>query len=141
MNRSQGEQQSDQAEEEGLEPTKEWIKDLIDDVVADELGSPDLELAWLEEQDIDPTKQSAIIDQKVKGARMTLNEARDLDGLERYTDPAADKPMAFTAQGFVPIEANIGKSPFGGAPGVPLNEPPERPATESHETANDQVIE
>ena len=41
----------------------------------------------------------------------------------------------------VGVAINIGKSPFGGAPGVPLNEPPERPATESHETANDQVIE
>jgi len=113
MNRATAEQHSTQSEEEGLEPTKEWIKELIDDIIADEFGSPDLELAWLEEDDIDPAKQSAIIDQKVKSGRMTINEARDHDGLERYSDPAADKPMAFTAQGYVPIEANIGASPFG----------------------------
>jgi hypothetical protein len=139
MNRSQGEQQSSQAEEEGLEPTKEWIKDLIDDITADELDSPDLELAWLEEQDIDPTKQSTIIDQKVKSGRMTINEARDIDGLERYTDPAADKPMAYTAQGFVPIEANIGKSPFGGAPGTPLDGTSETVPAE-HEAATEETV-
>jgi hypothetical protein len=139
-NRSSGEKQSDQAEEEGLEPTKEWIKDLVDNIVADELDSPDLELAWLEETDIDPTKQSAIIQQKVNGGRMTLNESRDIDGLERYPDPAADKPMAFTAQGFVPIEANIGKSPFGGKPGTPLDGAPERTPTEEHAPADEQVV-
>ena len=140
INRSSGEKQSDQAEEEGLEPTKEWIKDLVDDILTDEMDSPDLELAWLEETDIDPTKQSAIIQQKVNGGRMTLNESRDLDGLERYADLAADKPMAFTAQGFVPIEANIGKSPFGGKPGEPLDGPPERTPTEQHEPADEQVV-
>ena len=41
---------SAQAEEEGLEPTKEWVKDLIDEILAEEFASPDLELHWLEEE-------------------------------------------------------------------------------------------
>jgi len=133
MNRATAQQHSDQSEEEGLEPTKEWIKDLIDDVVADELLSPDLELAWVEEDDIDPTKQSAIITEKVKAGRMTLNESRDRDGLERYSDAAADKPMVFTVNGYVPIEANIGVAP-GDRGAAPLRDEPEETSAAATET-------
>ena len=41
--------QSAQAEDEGLEPTKKWVKDLIDEIVVEEFASPDRELAWLDE--------------------------------------------------------------------------------------------
>jgi len=46
--------QSAQAEDEGLEPTKEWVKDLIDEIIVEEFDSPDLELAWLDEDEADP---------------------------------------------------------------------------------------
>ena len=36
-----------QAEDEGLAPTKEWVKDLVDEIIAEEFASPDLELVWL----------------------------------------------------------------------------------------------
>jgi hypothetical protein len=47
MNRAAADNQSAQAEEEGLEPTKERVKDLVDEVLAEELASPDLKLTWL----------------------------------------------------------------------------------------------
>ena len=49
MNRATADNQSAQAEDEGLEPTKEWVKDLIDEIIAEEFASPDRELAWLDE--------------------------------------------------------------------------------------------
>ena len=49
MNRATADNQSAQSEEEGLEPTKEWVKDLVDEIIADEFASPDLELHWLDE--------------------------------------------------------------------------------------------
>ena len=55
MNRATADKQSQQAEDEGLEPTKEWVKDLIDEIIAEEFASPDLELAWLDEDEADPT--------------------------------------------------------------------------------------
>ncbi len=39
--------------EEGLQPTKEWVKDLVDAILAGEFASPDLELHWLDEDDAD----------------------------------------------------------------------------------------
>jgi len=107
MNRATADNQSAQAEEEGLEPTKEWVKDLVDEVIADEFGSPDLELAWLDE-DTGAAQAEAALEARVKIGAATLNELRDALGLAPFQNPAADRPMVLTATGYVPIEANAG---------------------------------
>jgi hypothetical protein len=112
MNRATAENQSAQSEEEGLEPTKEWVKDLIDEIIADEFASPDLELHWLDEDDGDP---ETVLESRVKLGALTLNEMRDALGLDPFDNPAADRPMALTATGYVPIEANEGGNKTTGA--------------------------
>jgi hypothetical protein len=103
MNRATADNQSAQAEEEGLEPTKEWVKDLIDEIVAEEFASPDLELHWLEEDEGEPEK---VLEGRLKVDALTLNEMRDALGLDPFDNAAADRPMVLTATGYVPIEAN-----------------------------------
>jgi portal protein/CDI toxin RNase A-like protein len=103
MNRATADNQSAQADEEGLQPTKEWVKDLIDEVVAEEFASPDLELHWLDEDEGDP---ETVLEGRVKLGAVTLNEMRDALGLDPYDNAAADRPMVLTATGYVPIEAN-----------------------------------
>jgi hypothetical protein len=98
-----------QAEDEGLEPTKEWVKDLVDEVIADEFASPDLELLWLDE-DSGAAEIEAQFEARVKIGAATLNELRDALGLDRFTNPAADRPMVLTPTGYVPIEAGGGGS-------------------------------
>ena len=105
MNRATADNQSAQAEEEGLEPTKEWVKDLIDEIISEEFASPDLELAWLDEDEADPKGLEAVLEGRVKLGAVTLNEMRDALGLDPYANPAADRPMVLTATGYVPIEA------------------------------------
>ncbi len=107
MNRATADNQSAQAEEEGLEPTKEWVKDLVDELLAEEFGSPDLELAWRDEDNDEKTEQ-AQFEARVKIGAATLNELRDSLGLDPFDTPAADRPMVLTATGYVPIEANVG---------------------------------
>jgi len=106
MNRATADNQSAQAEEEGLEPTKEWVKDLVDEIIAEEFASPDLELVWLNEDDNDSGKAEAAFETRLKLGAVTLNELRDALGLDPYANPAADRPMVLTATGYVPIEAN-----------------------------------
>jgi hypothetical protein len=106
MNRATADNQSAQSEEEGLEPTKEWVKDLIDEIVAEEFGSPDLELHWLDEDEGDP---ETVLEGHLKVGALTLNEMRDALGLDPFDNAAADRPMVLTATGFVPIEANAGR--------------------------------
>jgi hypothetical protein len=108
MNRATADNQSAQAEEEGLEPTKEWVKDLIDEIIGEEFASPDLELTWLDEDDADPKGLEAVLEGRVKLGAVTLNEMRDALGLDPFVNAAADRPMVLTATGYVPIEANAG---------------------------------
>jgi hypothetical protein len=108
MNRATADNQSAQAEEEGLEPTKEWVKDLIDEIIAEEFASPDLELHWLDEDNSDTGKAEAAFEARLKIGAVTLNEVRSHLGLDPYATPAADRPMVLTATGYVPIEANAG---------------------------------
>jgi hypothetical protein len=107
MNRATADNQSEQAEDEGLEPTKEWVKDLIDQILAEEFSSPDLELVWLSEEDNDLGKNEAALEARVKLGAITLNELRDSLGLDPYANPAADRAMVLTAAGYVPIEAGV----------------------------------
>ncbi len=107
MNRATADNHSAQAEDEGLAPTKEWVKELIDEIIADEFASPDLELAWLDE-DTDAAHVEAQLETRLKLGAVTLNELRDSLGLDPYTNPAADRPMVLTGTGYVPIEAGAG---------------------------------
>ena len=100
-------------EDEGLEPTKEWVKDLIDEIIAEEFASPDLELAWLGEDEADPKGMEAVLEGRVKLGAVSLNEMRDALGLEPDANAAADRPMVLTATGYVPIEANAGGEETG----------------------------
>ncbi len=113
MNRATADNQSAQAEDEGLEPTKEWVKDLIDKIISEEFASPDLELAWLDEDEADPKGLEAVLEGRVKLGAVTLNEMRDALGLDPYANPAADRPMVLTATGYVPIEAGVGSATSG----------------------------
>ncbi len=115
MNRATADNQSAQAEDEGLEPTKEWVKDLIDEIIAEEFASPDLELAWLDEDEADPKGLEAVLEGRVKLGAVTLNEMRDALGLDPYANPAADRPMVLTATGYAPIEAGVGADAGGKA--------------------------
>jgi hypothetical protein len=106
MNRATADNQSAQAEDEGLEPTKEWVTDLIDEIIAEEFASSDLEHAWLDEDEADPKGMEAVLEGRLKLGVVTLNEMRDALGLDPYANAAADRPMVLTATGYMPIEAN-----------------------------------
>jgi hypothetical protein len=107
--RAAADNQSAQAEDEGLAPTKEWVKDLIDEIIAGEFASPDLEFAWLDEDtDTDAAHAEAQLESRLKLGAVTLNELRDALGLDLYANPAADRPMVLTATG---LRANWVKIP------------------------------
>jgi hypothetical protein len=83
---------------------------LIDEIVAEEFASPDLELHWLDEDEGDP---ATVLEGRLKVGALTLNEMRDALGLDPFDNAAADRPMVLTATGFVPIEANAGQQEAG----------------------------
>lgn len=105
-NRATAQTSKETSEEEGLEPMKAWSKELFDDIIEKEYDSPDLEFAWIEETEVDQTKQEAILTGYLNVGSITINELRADLGKDPSDNPAADLLMVQTATGFVPIEAN-----------------------------------
>jgi Phage portal protein len=103
MNRATAETQKDLAEEEGLAPVLAWVKDLIDSVIAQEFNAPDLEFAFSAEASVDPQQQEAILSSYTSKGILTINEARAALGRNPLAEPAANKPMALTGAGYVPL--------------------------------------
>ena len=58
MNRASADTQKELTEEEGLASLLDWIKGVLDDVIADELDAPELEFAWQEDEQIDEAAQA-----------------------------------------------------------------------------------
>lgn len=105
MNRATAETAAEMAEDEGNQPTKRWVKELIDTLLAEEFASPDLEFAWAAPTVQDPAAQAATLDTYVRAGLMSPNEARALLGL----DPVAggDQPLIYTAAGVRPLAAAL----------------------------------
>jgi len=105
VNRATAETAQEQSLEEGLEPVKQWLKDLIDDILIEDFGETDLEFRWGETKKVDPDQQATRIIGLVGSALMRPNEGRAELGLEIDPNPAADMLGIKTGTGFVPIEA------------------------------------
>lgn len=103
MNRATAETQKQISEEEGLAPILLWVKNLIDDVIAQEFASPDLEFSWSNEASIDPQTQETILTSYATKGILTINEARVALGREPLEEAAANKPMVLTGAGYVPL--------------------------------------
>jgi hypothetical protein len=106
MNRATAGTAQEVAKEEGVEPLKEYIKELIDDVIEQEFENDELEFAWDEEVEVDQTAQTNLIAKRVEDGLITINQGREALGEETSDDPAADVLMVKTATGYVPIDAN-----------------------------------
>ncbi len=146
MNRATAQTGAEQAKEEGNEPLKEYVKEIVDDVLETEFMSPDLEFAWDDEIVVDEAKQVEIVKAKKDAGLISVNRARDLIGEEPSDEPGADVLMVMTGTGMVPIGANTmeGKqaaidaglapdplapppAPFGGGGGGDPKDPDAKP--------------
>jgi hypothetical protein len=103
LNRATAETQKDLAEEEGLTPILAWVKALIDDILAAEFDSPDLEFYWCTGNETDPVAQEAILSSYTTKGILTINEARAVLGRAPLEEASANKPMTLTSSGFMPL--------------------------------------
>jgi hypothetical protein len=104
-NRSIAEQHDKTAEEEGLQPCKQWACELFTDILEREFASPDLEFAYVEEDEVDQVKQAEILTSYQTKGNFTINQVREKLGEEPDDNPAANMLMVLTKDGLVPIDA------------------------------------
>jgi SPP1 gp7 family putative phage head morphogenesis protein len=94
--------QQQSAQEGGLQPVMEYLRRLFNRIIADWFQCPHLEFSWVEDREFDPKIASDIIDQKLKTGRLTLNEARDLDGNPEVE--GGDVPLIYFSSGAVRLQ-------------------------------------
>ncbi|MCD9110273.1 phage portal protein [Bradyrhizobium japonicum] len=104
VNRATAEQAERSAEEEGVEPIKQWFADLANDVIRSETGFDDVEFAWIEENEVDQKRQAEILTSYVDSGVLTIDEARERIGEEPSANPMARVLAVKTATGRVPID-------------------------------------
>ena len=93
------------AQAAGFGNLRGYVRRLMNVLIAEDFGRPDLEFAWIEEREDDPKVADEIQSQRVRDGRLTINEARDANGLEPVE--GGDVPMVFTGSGPVPL-ASVG---------------------------------
>jgi HK97 family phage portal protein len=123
VNRATAQAAQEAAIEEGLAPLLGWVKRLVDDVIQGRMGHVDLEFAWCDVRPTDAKDQAAVLGGYVRDGIYTINEARDLLGLDAVA--GGDEPMFLTAQGPVWLRqaqgsrtaADTNTSPGSSSPG------------------------
>lgn len=94
VNRATASTAKDAAQEEGLEPEKIWLKDLMDDAL-ERQGAADLEWQWQDEEIVDPIAKAGVIAVYVGNKPiMTIQQARDMAGLPPATPEELDELKA-----------------------------------------------
>ena len=101
MNRATADNAQEMALAEGLGPVMLWIKCLVDQVIEEDFGCPDLEFEWIDEKADDLLRQAQITDMKLKSGLKTINEART----EAGQDPVegGDILLIYTGTGAVTL--------------------------------------
>lgn len=102
VNRATAETAREQSLAEGLAPLQNWIKGLVDYVLAAYMEMPDLEFAWAEEEAVDPLVQAQINVMYVNSGVLSVNEVRSGLGLEAIEEPEPVEPVNETSDGKKP---------------------------------------
>ena len=113
VNRATAESAQDVALSEGLAPLQLWVKHLIDRVLAEDFAASDLEFAWDQDKDTDPSATASIASDYVKSGIKSINEVRAELGLPPVQ--GGEVPKIQTAQGLMPLTQASG----GGADAAP----------------------
>ena len=134
VNRSVAETNREQSLAEGLGPIQQWIKALVDRILAVHMGAPDLELSWQEGEVVDPKKRADIAKVWLDAKVLHPDEAREMYlGLDPLTDEQKSdmKPPAPVLPGADPNDPNAppgAKKPPNAPPGAKKPDAAEEPA-------------
>ncbi len=101
-NRATADTAQEAALTEGLVPLQNWVKGLVDGVLAEEFAAPDLEFAWSADKAADPADIAKIATSYVASGIKTVNEVRGELGLPPV--PGGDRAVFVTAQGPVALD-------------------------------------
>lgn len=97
MNRASSQTQKESADEEGLAPLQQWVKTMMDRLLAEDFASPDLEFVWYDDTSADPLVLAQVNQIYVNTGIKTRNEVRGELGLDPI--PNGDETTITTGTG------------------------------------------
>lgn len=135
MNRATADTASQEAATTGLAPIQNWVKSIVDDVLAEEFDCEDLEFIWKGDDELDPVRRQQITSGNLRDGLITINEGRVAIGMEAYDDPIFDQPMFMTSNGLAPLVLTAdaqggGDKKIGEEGDKPKETPPPKPDRE-----------
>lgn len=80
VNRATAQTSQEEAQQEGLLPRMNWVRNLVNLIIWKYFGFKDLEFDWDQEEAMDPLVATQIQDIKVKNGTLSVDEARQDDG-------------------------------------------------------------
>ncbi len=95
LNRSTAQSDQERTKDEGLYPILLYVKRLIDRIIREDFGAPELEFHWNDDEEKDPLTQAQINCMYVKEGILARNEVRDdlgMDDVEGGELPLVDTP-------------------------------------------------
>lgn len=99
VNRATAQNAQEEAQQEGLLPRMNWVRNLLNYIIWKYFGFTDLEFDWNQEESMDPLVAVQIQDYKVRNGTLSVDEARQDDG----TTPIGMGCAVFTPTGPVSI--------------------------------------
>lgn len=141
VNKATSKSQGDVNQRRGVKPMANFIKAILDEMLATDLGLPDLEATWSGGEGEDALTQAKIVDLGIRNGRIQLNDQRALDGAATIPDLP---PGLVTPQGFTPFaepEPPEPKLPPHAGPGAPGEPPLEHQPPAEKPKPGEKVVE
>lgn len=108
VNRAVAETNREQSLSEGLAPMQQWVKSLMDRLLAQCLGEPDLEFIWQEGDIVSPLIRQQVLSGYVAAKIMHPDEARSQIGLPPLSPLQwAQMYLLSAKEGNVPADADV----------------------------------
>ena len=133
--------QGESSEVIGLIPLQQWVGRMLSQLSYVWLGMPrELEFKFMASERTDDLTQAQVLDSKVRGGLMTVNEARAGEGLPLIDSPMADQPIfvagagvfTITDDGLVPVgDGGVDTNSSGESSIANPSESPDQPADET----------
>lgn len=102
-NRSVAETMQREAVSEGLHPLQAWFRDdIMNRIIWEEFGYEDIEFVWQPTPEVDQLKRAQVANTYVRGAMMTINEARKQSGEPPVKN--GDEILIYTNNGVMTLE-------------------------------------
>ena len=118
MNRATSETVQDVANEEGLVPLLDFLREMMNDIIKKVLHVDGLQFRWNLQEDVDPATQKDIDATYMEHGVYSIDDVRARKGLE----PLGVPPMIWTGGGPVPVQMFIdGTAPNLRPPPAPMD--------------------